>query len=237
MRFISSVALLAALLSTLLTPAFAAPAEQAADVRSILASSALVMDSTRSMSFSGGMTMTIPMGSTPRVLSMPMSGSYQAPDRMTMTVDMPDMGTSMDMITVGGQIWTRTGQGPWLAAPARDAYASPLGMSHAEWVGGFINPVVTDRGDTYRVTAGLDASDALKAGFNATASPDVADTVDFSGVIAQVSLTIDKATSYMVSMQMDLPMPMPRYSLTINTTTNMTFADFNNMAVEIIAPV
>lgn len=237
MRFISTIALLAALMSTLLTPAFAAPAEQAADARAILGASALVMDTTRSMSFSGVMEMTIPMGSTPTVMSMPMSGSYQAPDRMTMTVDMPDMGTSMDMVMVGEQIWMRTGRGAWLAAPARDAYASPLGMSHAQWVGGFINLVVTDLGDAYRVSAGLDVSDALKAGFNATASPDLADTVDFTGVTAQISLTIDKATNYMTAMQMDLPMPMPRYSLIVNTTMYMNFADFNNMAVDIIAPV
>ncbi len=238
MRFVSGIALFAALVSTLLLPASAAPAQQGADARAVLNANAQAMDAAMTMRFSGAMDVTVSKGNTSTAMNMPMSGAYQAPDRMMMTVQMPDLGTSMEVVMVEGEVWTRTGRGPWKVTPASsDAYASPLGMSHADWVASLIDPVVTDLGSTYRVSAGMDVSDALKAGFTGASGPGGSPGIDVSGTNAKIALTIDKATNYMVSMQMDLALPMPAYSASMALTMNINFSDFNSMAVDILPPV
>lgn len=211
MRFVAGIALFASLMSTLLPAVFAAPAQQGADARAVLSASAQAMDAAASMRFSGAMDVTVSIGDAPTAMNMPMSGAYQAPDRMMMTVQMPDLGSSMDVVMVGGLVWTRTGRGPWKAAPASSAaYASPLGMSHADWVASLIDPVAIDLGSSYRVSAGMDVSDALRAGYTGAAGPGRSTAgIDFSGTSAKIALTIDKATNYIVSMQMDLAFPMP----------------------------
>src|SRR5688572_21489336 len=103
MRLIPGVALLAALLSTLIMPVAAAPAAQTPDTYAILEASARAMDGAQSMRFSGGIDTTVLAQGTPVHMSMPMSGAYQAPDRMTMSVQMPQAGMSMEMIMAGGQ--------------------------------------------------------------------------------------------------------------------------------------
>ena len=50
------------------------------------------------------------------------------------------------------------------------------------------------------------------------------------------TLTIDKATSYMTSMRMDLAITAPDRSTTISMTMNMSFTDFNGVAGEILPP-
>src|SRR5206468_396808 len=155
MRLVSGCALLVALMAILLPPAYAAPTRQEADARAILDASARAMDAAQSMRFSGAMDMSFSVGDAPKAMNIPMSGTYQAPDRMQMQMQMPDIGTSMEMIMVGGQAWTRKGQGAWQSTGAEhDAHASPLGMSHSDWFGGFSKPVATDIGNAYRVTAG-----------------------------------------------------------------------------------
>ena len=239
MRFIRGVALMVALMSTLLPPAFAAPSQQGADVLAALSASAQAMDAATSLSFSGAMDVTVSAANGSTAMNMPMSGAYQAPDRMMMAVQMPDLGTSMEVVMVGGQVWKRTGRGPWKATPASsDAYASPLGMSHADWVASVTEPAVTDLGSSYRIDAGMDVSDALKAGFTGATGPGRSNaSVDFSGTSAKIALTIDKTTNYMMSMQMDLAFPMPDYSATMTMAMSISFAEFNSMAVDILPPV
>jgi len=170
---------------------------------------------------------------------MPLSGAYQAPDRMTMSIEMAELGTSVDMVMVGGQVWIRTGRGPWQTSRlAADELARPLGMTHADWVAGLTDPVVRDLGSAYEVSAGMDVSNALRAGFmSAAGSERLASSVDFTAATAQIALTIDKATNYMTSMQMDLSFPMPAYGADMTMTTTMDFTDFNAMGVEISAPM
>ena len=238
MRLVSACAVLVALMAILLPPAYAAPTSQVADARAILDASAHAMDAAQSMRFSGAMDMSFSMGDAPKAMSIPMSGTYQAPDRMQMQMQMPDMGTSMEMIMVGGQVWTRSGQGAWQSKAAeRDGYASPLGMSHSDWFSGFSNPVITYIGNAYRITAELDISATLGAGYAGPLGPGTAgSSVDTSGVPAEVTLTIDKATSYMTSMRMHLAIPAPDRSTTISMTMNMSFTDFNAVAGEILPP-
>ena len=236
MRLLPRLALFVALTTMFLPSALAAPAQQA-DARSILDRSAQAMDAAQSMRFAGSMDMTVSVADSPISISMPMSGAYQAPDRMTMNVQVPDMSTSMDMVMVGGQVWMRSGAGLWKASPAGDAYASPLGMNHQDWVNGLTDVAATDLGNTYRASGTMDISDALKAGYSgAGLSGRTRTAVDFSGSTAQIVLTIDKATNYMVAMQMDLAMPLPDFSAAMSMTMNMSFTDFNGVAEEIRAP-
>jgi len=240
MRLLSGMALFAALMSTLLMPAAAAPSSQMADGPAILEATARAMDAAQSMRFSGSIDMNVSSGGSPVAMNLPMSGAYQAPDRMSMSVQMPRMGTSMDMIMVGGQMWMRNGQGEWKAQRMSEgAYASPLGMSHADWFRDFTDVNVTDLGAAYRVAAIVDVSQALSAGYSGALGPGRSGAMpfDMSAAGSQVTLTIDKASSYMVSMQLELSMPMPDLAASMTMTMNLTFSDFNGMAVEILPPV
>jgi hypothetical protein len=239
MRLVSAYTVFVALMAMLLPTAYAAPTSQAVDARAVLDASARAMDAAQSMRFSGAMDMSVPMADGPKAMNIPMSGTYQAPDRMQMQMQLPDMGTSMEMIMVGGQVWTRKGQGAWQPMAAdHDAYASPVGMSHSDWFGGFLDPVATDIGNAYRITAELDMSAALGVGYAGPLEPSTAgSSVDASAVPAEVTLTIDKASSYMTSMRMDLAMPTPDRSTIISMTMLMSFTDFNGVAGEILPPV
>ena len=60
------------------------------------------MDAAQSMRFSGAMDMSFSVGDAPKAMNIPMSGTYQAPDRMQMQMQMPDIGTSMEIQLLGG---------------------------------------------------------------------------------------------------------------------------------------
>lgn len=239
MRLISCIALFAALMPTLLMPVAAAPASQMADANAIFEVSARAMDSAQSMRFSGSIDITVTSERSPVTMSMPMSGAYQAPDRMTMSVQMPQAGGSMDMIMVGAQMWMRTGQGAWRVQRTSAATsASPLGKTHEEWFRDLMDVAITDAGAAYRVTATMDVAQAMSAGYASAFGPGMSGLpTDPSAVSSQVALTIDKATSYIVSMQMDITMPVPDLAASMLMTMNMSFSDFNNMAAEIMPPV
>jgi hypothetical protein len=239
MRLIFGVALYAALLSTFLMPVAAALATQVADATAILEASARAMDSAQSMSFSGSVDITVTANRSPIQMSMPMSGAYQAPDRLTMSFQMPQAGGSMDMIMISGQMWMRTGQGPWRAQRvSSDAYASPLGKSHAEWFRDLTDVAISDVGGAYRVTATMDVAQAMSAGYSSALGPGAGSLpIDLSTAGAQVTLTIDKATSYIVSMKLDMTMPVPDLAATMVMTMNMNFSDFDSLAAEILPPV
>ena len=232
MRAVSIFAILFAL-SLSAAPLRAAPEGQPADPREILAASAQAMDSAQSMRFAGAMDMDLGLTASRPTLTLPLSGAYQAPDRMSMTMQMPGGGSSIDLVMVGSQVWMRTGQGTWKPQEARGGSATVVGMSHAEWFSGFTDPVMTDVGTAYRITAGVDLSDAVRAGYGSQSSGGL---LDLSSSAQQITLTIDKATSYMTAMQLELALPIPELSATIAATMNVTFSDFNNAGVDILAP-
>jgi hypothetical protein len=239
MRLIPGIALLAVLMSSLISSAAAASSAQTTDTWTILEASARAMDGAESMRFSGSIEMTVSAQGTPVQMSMPMSGAYQAPDRMTMSVQMPQAGMSMDMIMVGGQMWMRMGQGAWRAQRVpRDAAANPMGMSHADWYRDLMEISIADAGSAYRVTAAMDVAQAMNAGYSSAFSTGMSGLpIDTSAVSSQVTLTIDKTTSYIVSMQMDISMPVPDLATTMDMSMTMAFSDFNVRAAEILPPV
>jgi hypothetical protein len=239
MRLLSSIALLAALMSTLVVPVAAAPAAQMPDTGALFQASAQAMDGAQSMRFSGSIDMTVTAQGSPVNVSMPMSGAYQAPDRMTMSVQIPQAGGSMEKIMVGQQVWMRLGQGGWQVqrAPA-DSQANPLGKTHADWFHDLTDVAVIDTGSAYRVTATVDVAQALSMGYaSAFSAGRTGLPIDPNAIGSQVALTIDKATSYITSMRMDVTMPVPDLSANMVMTMNMDFSDFNNVATEILPPV
>jgi hypothetical protein len=239
MRLVSGVALLAVLLSTLIAPVAAAPSTQMPDTYAVLEASARAMDGAQSMRFSGAIEMTVSTQGTPVHMTMPMSGAYQAPDRMMMSVQMPQAGMSMEMIMVSGQMWMRMGQGAWRAQRVSpDMTASPMGMSHADWFRDLLDVAIADAGSSYRVTATVDVAQAMNAGYSSALGPGMAGMpIDMSAVSSQVTLQIDKATNYITSMQMDITMPVPDMATTMDITMQMGFSDFNSLVAEILPPV
>jgi hypothetical protein len=235
MRLIASLAAFLALLTTIAMPAAAAPSTQAVDPQSVLDASARAMDAAQSMRFSGAIDMNISAEGAPISMSMPMSGAYQAPNRVSMSAQVPEVGVSMEMIIVGDRAWLREGQSAWRAQPVpAGSQASPFGVTHADWFRDFPNAQLTDLGSTYRITSTLDAAQALSSGGYSSTLGSSALPFDFSGP-ASVAVTIDKATNYLTSMQMELSMTVD--TAEISMTMNLTFTDFNSLAIEILPPV
>ena len=171
------------------------------------------------------------------VVTMPVSGAYQAPGRMSMSTLVPYFNVPIDAIMVESQAWTRTGSEPWRATSGEQpSYASVVGVSYTDWFRTLGDPVVTDLGDTYRVTVGTAPADLARP----PATPrrwSAGMPVDVSSGVTHTVLSIDKATNYLTAMQIDLTLPVPDLATNMVVTLHLSFSDFDSAGVDIRPPV
>ena len=230
-----SVALFAILSALLAAPAMVSALVQEQDAVRILESSARAMDEAQSARLDGTMTLDIAYRGESASLVFAMSGEAQGVDRSSLTLRNDQFGVSREIIIIGERAWTRSGSGPWQTGLVHPAL---VGATNQDWVRTLTNPVVSDLGAAYRVTAGLDMTNPLNLGYADTMVDAVRSYVpfDLTGLTGQVSLNVDKSTGYWTSQEILINMAFFDQSGSVNGVTALSFSEFNNPNIRIAAP-
>jgi hypothetical protein len=179
-------------------------------------------------------------------MNIPLTGEFASPDRMHMTIEVRSLGFSGELVSIGGQVWTRAAGEPWdrttssqFGTPVNPAQMSR--MNPAQMLAILVDPVVTDAGRTFHLSGGVDMQAALTMGPAGTSvfGDNMMDTsyMDLVGATGQLSMTVTKATQYVEFMELTMSLPVNEPEGTIGMRVSMSFSDYNNPAIRVDSPV
>ncbi|HZT06261.1 MAG TPA: DUF6612 family protein [Chloroflexota bacterium] len=221
------------------------------DARALLDASNAAMNGVTSMRMRGAMDFQMDATDMSFSMNMPITAEFVAPDRMHMTISSGALGFSGEILMVGSQLWTRSGDGSWetmsssdLSAPVNPTMMARPGNTDLSRF--LINPTVSDEGASYRVSTDVDMAQAIAEGSSAASmmGTDMTgmDMFDLSSMTVHLNLSVNKATQYVDSMEMTMTMVMPDTEMSAGSAGSMTIhlnftvTDFNNPAIRVEPP-
>jgi hypothetical protein len=213
------------------------------DPIALLDASGVAMDRLASARFGGLMDLQVDAPGMNVAMTLPMVGEYVAPDRIHMLMD-ASATSSLELISVGGQMWTRTSD-HWqqttpsqLGAPVNPAQISK--PNAAEMATYLLSPVLTDTGTSYQIISDMDM---VKAMAETSTGPgafggDLVDTsyVDLNEASGQMAITVNKASLYVEAMEMRMTFPISDSSGNIAIGIALKFSDFNSPSITVQPP-
>jgi hypothetical protein len=238
---LASAALAAAMLWTQLALAAAAPTVQADDPYALLEAAAQATSALRTVRFSTTSETRLAGGPQPAgeagLNGLTSRGEYEAPDRLHLVSEAGPGSPSFESIIIG-RTWTRAGNGEWRSGTQGPGALSAELRQAASLA---VNPTVADQGGDYVVTTDLDLARApsggslFGSGFGAMPTPGLQ-----GGGTATATITIDKSTYFLKSVQMTLTPAAGSGSFLLPagmaTATVVTLSDFNDPSITVSEP-
>jgi hypothetical protein len=222
-----------------------AGSSSAPNPRALIENTSAVMNRVTTMRFTGAMDMEVEAEGMTFVMRLPLAGDYVAPDRMHMTIEMRSMGFSGEMISVGGQVWTRAAGDPWdqtsatqFGAPVNPAQMSRLNPTQMNAI--LMNPTVGDLGTSYRLAGDVDVAKAMTESPTGSSvfGDNMIDTsaMDLSGATGRLTMSVNKTSMLLESMELVMTFPVTDPEGSIRLRATMSFADFNNPTIRVDPP-
>jgi len=203
------------------------------------------MDKVATMRFNGSMDLAVEAEGLSYAMTIPMTGEYEAPDRVHTLGEVGSLGFSSETISIGSLAWSRSAAGDVWSQDSSSQFGTPVNpaqmskLNAAQMAGFLLDPALTDAGSTYQLASDLDMARALAPGSGAPIfGEDMMDTsfLDLDAATGQMTLTINKSTRFVEGMELTMTLPVKEPAGSIGIHLNLTFTDFNNAAIAVNPP-
>lgn len=240
---VRSLAVVAAAIFVLGAPALAQAPSPVPDAQTLIRATTDATDGARSLRFTSRLETEVKAPGLSRSIVVPMSGEYQAPDRVRLRIE---AAGSQEVIAVGNALWARSRDGEWqrslpaalgLAADP-SAWVRPRAADYLLFV---LNPTVTEEGTSYRLSGGLDVTRAVREGPGLRGllamGPIDADSLDWTAAAGTFTAIIQKSTPYLDSLDVVINAPVPRVRGDASIRLRFTVSEVDSGAIDVRPPL
>jgi hypothetical protein len=220
-------------------PALAQAPGPLPDSRALIQSTIDATDGARALRFSSRLVTEIKAPGLSRTIAVPMSGEYQAPDRLRLQLS---ARPPREVVAEGTGLWSRVGEGSWqptlpaaLGIPADpNAWVRPRAGDYLLYA---TDPSVADDGGAYRLSGRLDIARALRESSGAVGvlrmAPIDLDNVDWIAATAELKATIQKPVPYLTELEVRINAPAPRIRGDVAMRLDFALADFDDPTIDV----